>query len=43
MNEEEINRWLTLSQAARRLGVTPQMVHNYCWAGRLSSDGSIRG
>ena len=33
--ETEITRWLSLNQAARRLGVTPQMTHIYCRRGKL--------
>jgi predicted site-specific integrase-resolvase len=32
----ELTHWLSLGQAARRLGVSPQMVDVYCRTGKLT-------
>lgn len=32
----EVTHWLSLGQAARRLGVSPQMVDVYCRTGKLT-------
>ena len=36
MEVTEVTQWLSLSQAARALGVRPQTVDVYCWKGKLT-------